>query len=484
MKKKKSRKIKWMKLILRPLTIFKAEPFIEGWVKLGIGALAIPEKRGENWLYVDQAEFIAFGREIIERVKHKKNFTKEHIEECYKICESFVRICEDIGKTNLRKKSYQEIYKLFQQYYRKYIEYSFFLLVPISIEQSVVKFIEEEIGKVLKRKEKINLLQEYLNIFSAETKMIEVKKEEVSLLKIKIDINKNKGKKTSAINKKIDEHIKKYCWIPIYDVIHKPWSRKDFLQRLKEISEPEEKLQKIEKEFKQRMIKTKEAIEELKPNKKLFNMIEILQEYVFLRTYRTDALRKAMHYIQPLMEEIARRAKITKEEAAYMTKERIEGFLLENNLPETKVLRERVKHYLMLRTKNIYKIISNKKEIEEIINQELGEEKFDVKVLKGNIVYQGVVKGKVRIIKSIKDIGKLERGEILVTSMTTPDMTIAIHKAAAIVTDEGGITCHAAICSRELKIPCIVGTKIATKVLKDGDLVEVDATKGIAKKIK
>ena len=57
-------------------------------------------------------------------------------------------------------------------------------------------------------------------------------------------------------------------------------------------------------------------------------------------------------------------------------------------------------------------------------------------------------------------------------------------KAKAVITNEGGLTCHAAILSRELKIPCIIGTKNATKVLKDGDIVEVDAGKGIVKKIK
>ena len=68
--------------------------------------------------------------------------------------------------------------------------------------------------------------------------------------------------------------------------------------------------------------------------------------------------------------------------------------------------------------------------------------------------------------------------------MTRPEMAIAMKKAAAIVTDEGGITSHAAVISRELRIPCIIGTKIATKVFKDGDIVEVDAEKGVVKKIK
>ncbi len=95
----------------------------------------------------------------------------------------------------------------------------------------------------------------------------------------------------------------------------------------------------------------------------------------------------------------------------------------------------------------------------------------------------GKATGIVRILKNAKESHKLKENEILVTSMTTPDYIMAIKKASAIVTDEGGITCHAAIVSREFGIPCIVGTHIATKVLKDGDKVMVDATKGIVEKV-
>lgn len=85
----------------------------------------------------------------------------------------------------------------------------------------------------------------------------------------------------------------------------------------------------------------------------------------------------------------------------------------------------------------------------------------------GNPSYAGKVFGKVRIIPTIKELEDMKDGEILVCPMTNPDYMPVIRKAAAIVTDEGGILCHAAIVSRELKIPCIVGTKIATEVLKD-----------------
>ena len=109
----------------------------------------------------------------------------------------------------------------------------------------------------------------------------------------------------------------------------------------------------------------------------------------------------------------------------------------------------------------------------------------NIKEIKGIVVSGGKkLKAKVKILTSPKEVDKIKPGEILVVAMTSPDYITAIKKAGAIITDEGGMTCHAAIVSRELRIPCIVATKIATKILKDGDLVEVDADKGIVKIIK
>ncbi|MBU4256160.1 MAG: phosphoenolpyruvate synthase [Candidatus Thermoplasmatota archaeon] len=110
------------------------------------------------------------------------------------------------------------------------------------------------------------------------------------------------------------------------------------------------------------------------------------------------------------------------------------------------------------------------------------EEKFvkERKILvKGLPASPGTATGKVVIIKDSSELGKIKEGNILVTQMTTPDMVIGMKKASAIVTDEGGLTCHAAIVSRELGIPCIVGSGKATKVLKEGDEITVDASTGV-----
>jgi len=99
-------------------------------------------------------------------------------------------------------------------------------------------------------------------------------------------------------------------------------------------------------------------------------------------------------------------------------------------------------------------------------------------LLTGLAASSGIASGVVRIIKDMKDLSKVKKGDVLVTKMTNPDMVISMQKSIAVVTDEGGATSHAAIVSREMGIPCIVGTEKATTSLKDGQIITVDGTNG------
>ena len=119
--------------------------------------------------------------------------------------------------------------------------------------------------------------------------------------------------------------------------------------------------------------------------------------------------------------------------------------------------------------------IGNKKEAKQMS----GQQQSATIILRGQGASPGVASGKVVIIRDVKDTGSVKEGDILVTKMTSPDMVPAMQKVAAIITDEGGLTCHAAIVSRELGTPAIVGTKTATNVLKTGQLITVDGEKGL-----
>ncbi|NMB07050.1 MAG: phosphoenolpyruvate synthase, partial [Tissierellia bacterium] len=107
------------------------------------------------------------------------------------------------------------------------------------------------------------------------------------------------------------------------------------------------------------------------------------------------------------------------------------------------------------------------------------EEKELKMLVRGLPASPGIGTGKVKNIKDISEISRVEDGDVLVTVMTNPDMVPAMRKASAVVTDEGGRTCHAAIVSRELGIPCIVGAKEASEILKDDMEITVDATRGV-----
>ncbi len=109
--------------------------------------------------------------------------------------------------------------------------------------------------------------------------------------------------------------------------------------------------------------------------------------------------------------------------------------------------------------------------------EEVAAEEAEV-LLRGLGAAPGRASGEVRVLDTVEDGGRLNEGDILVTVMTAPDWVPLMRKASAIVTDQGGMTCHAAIVSRELGIPAVVGTDAATTTLEDGTMVTVDGTTG------
>lgn len=194
----------------------------------------------------------------------------------------------------------------------------------------------------------------------------------------------------------------------------------------------------------------------------LEDFIAEFQELVYLRTLRTDSLFEIYFRAQPIFKRLEKELGI--DSVKYYLPEGLIGGRLVRYDKEFAIL----KYYEdVLVTKD--KIVS--------------DDKVDDKEVKGSIAWKGKVKGKVRKIMQTSEVGKLKEGEILVTNMTIPAYLLAMKKASAFVTDEGGITCHAAIIAREMRKPCIIGTKIATQVFKDGDMVEVDADNGVVRKI-
>ncbi len=150
-------------------------------------------------------------------------------------------------------------------------------------------------------------------------------------------------------------------------------------------------------------------------------------------------------------------------------------------LPDKNVLKERARGCVIFFGMGGIQGILSGGEVSKLASIFLADDKSGP--LKGQTAFAGKVRGIVRVIFDPAVVKEFNRGDILVAPWTRPEYLPIMEKAGAFVTDGGGILSHAAITARELKKPCVIGTKIATRVFKDGDLVEVDATNGIVKKL-
>ncbi|QQG52512.1 MAG: hypothetical protein HY931_04315 [Candidatus Falkowbacteria bacterium] len=164
----------------------------------------------------------------------------------------------------------------------------------------------------------------------------------------------------------------------------------------------------------------------------------------------------------------------------FLTIDEVELYLKNNKLPSKKELVSRSKGLAFFCEGKSVGILtgSSYKDLQKHLVSFTGNE------LKGAIAYKGIVKGVARIVLDPFKVKRFDKGDVLITGMTRPEFLSLMKKASAFVTDAGGLLSHAAIVARELKKPCILATENASKVLHDGDLVEVDANKGVVRILK
>lgn len=197
----------------------------------------------------------------------------------------------------------------------------------------------------------------------------------------------------------------------------------------------------------------------------LKKLISEVQELVYFRMLRGDARTNQYFLMRPLLRRLAKQYQIPFSQLRYYSVYDLIAGHPKPYPPEVTGILYRGE-MLFVNAKVVHE--------EKIINQ----------IIKGASGFKGVATGRAKIVTNLKALSKVKEGDVLVAASTFPAFISAMRRAVAFVTDEGGITCHAAVIAREMHKPCVVGTKIATRVLKDGDLVRVDAEHGLVEKIK
>lgn len=289
------------------------------------------------------------------------------------------------------------------------------------------------------------------------------------------------------IVEKIDAHLSKYSWMKGPILIEEIQFEKDeYLQRIELMltKSIDEEIEKIIKARAQRVADYEEMIGKYSLSPTLRKLIDAIRKFIFLRTYTTEASDSLFFLARKrLLHECGKRLNLTSDEIVLIQSDEIADLLVGDKLDVREVISKRQKGFAILWIDGKVAAVFGD---EALLIQKMmpTEEKAEkLQEIRGRSASPGVIQGVAKVLLSYTDVNKVDRGDILVASMTTPDYISAMEKAAAFVTDEGGITCHAAVVSREFGVPCVVGTKFATKVIRDGDIIEVDADKGTVKKI-
>jgi len=410
-------------------------------------------------------------------------FPKKTFEKCWNTWDKklaiLLKVQKKISAENLKKLTDRQLDRTYRQWVGAYLGFWTIGELPEIANWGGEIILKKNLQQVLSEKDFVSAFER----LSAPEKLSFYQLAELELIGLKKYLSNKK-----LFERKLAAFQKKYFWIMNNYSETKVLTKEYFKNELKKYSKS--KIDKIEKEFRNmpKMIGQEklDIINKFRLDKKILQISDKLTFCIWWQDLRKYYIYLANHYITLFLNEFSNRYRLSLADLEYYNvNETLALTACHKVVSNREILRRKKFMAVYYSAKlNSLKYFSGSSAKKIISRFEASKRMRKTKSFKGIVVSRGkTICGRVRIITSASRLPGMKKGEILIATMTTPDYISAMKKAAAIVTDEGGMTCHAAIVARELKIPCIVGTKIATKVFKDGDFIEVDAEKGFVKRI-
>ena len=381
--------------------------------------------------------------------------------------DAWTGLLNKIDKTDLTKLSDENLAKMYELFSGLYIgEYTYFMTIGDAISMHADRYLPMEFKEILG--------DDFAEVFPKllTTKYFSFIEEEYADRKILIERYRKSHKIAQSA---LEKHAGKYFYIQNNYANGGYVRADDFGRMIKEDS-----LKSDEKDV--RVLKAKHLREKVSLLKK-YNfskwqktLLYVMDEFFKLQDTRKKYVLVAVYYQNRFLKELAGRTgisiKLLYSSVFTEYKQILAGRF------DLKELEERQKVCACITTEEPKLLIGEEAQAVFDFFQKGVKDQAEIK---GSTSSKGKVRGYVKIILKIHDMVNMEKGDVLVSSMTRHEMVPVMKLASAIVTDEGGVTSHAAIVSRELGIPCIIGTKVATLVLHDGDFVEVDADNGVVR---
>jgi len=291
-------------------------------------------------------------------------------------------------------------------------------------------------------------------------------------------MNMNKA----LLDSSLESVVRDYGYLSIYSMTETPFDRAYF-QQIKDGLDTEKVKESFE-ELERNALEYKKIISAIKPEDRL--ECDVLHWFIFVRTDRIDAWKKHNYLLYRFAEYVAQKIdpRLGVVEGSMLARDEVMSILKRTSTLNRDELIARGKRDSVMEvfTREGVSFTHDKAELERVKNLVKPQGAAEA-LVKGVSASKGHVTGRVIVFLKKSDITDEDKDYILVCPHTSPQDVPYMKRAKAILTDEGGITSHAAIVSRELSVPCVVGTKNGTKILKTGDIVEVNADKGIARKV-
>ncbi len=272
-----------------------------------------------------------------------------------------------------------------------------------------------------------------------------------------------------------------YYWVENNYLRATPKTVAEILIEVKSIADPHAEYTKEQTRLAEIITKKKMWLDDMNASDLLRAFLKFSDECIFIQDCRKQAVLRLNHFIFSALDILAARLNFDPELIRYIMFYELED-CIKNPKKYEPIARERQAGCLILVDRDGMAIFSR----DELTHLDLSDFFPDDSTIieaVGTVASPGKVRGVARVILGSDQFGQFQKGDILITNQTTPDFVPLMKQAAAIIAEQGGITSHAAIVSRELGIPCLVGVKKAMSIFAGGGMVEVDAEKGIVRKI-
>jgi len=428
---------------------------------------------GENWsktlfLFKDGRMFFicntpalqAVGEKVFLRYLLPAKNRKKIYKEWQKYVKDLTELERLLNDAKLSSLSDKQLLNIWNNFNRIYIKFWVASSIPELANYGSVNYLERKLAAYIPDEQ---LRSETLEVLTAPIRYSFYQEEEIAL------------SKTQDISK----HQKNYFWLKNSYAGTQILPIKFFERHKKELSP------KLENEIKLKLSETKTRKQQARKHFKLPEGImkasEAISDGVWWQDERKKYIFISLHYLDILAKEIGRRFGYSFSDFNHLWYSEVAEIIKRKNLK--KIIQARKRGFGGLYFHSCKMLTPQ----ETLYFWKTYETKHTDKTqteIRGVIASKGQGKKVVARVRILLDPHKAESfklGEILLAPMTSPEYIFAMKKAVAVITDTGGLTSHAAIVSRELGVPCIVDTKIATKIFKDGDVVEVDTHSGIVK---